>query len=65
MVCRIIWADRVAPRGAEAATGCEELAIVTTKKKQVKKIQIDNNLVKLSLLKGSYLIKSRIGEQWS
>ena len=32
MVCRIIWADRVAPRGAEAAMGCEELAIVTTKK---------------------------------
>ena len=28
----IIWADRVAPRGTEAATGCEELAIVTMKK---------------------------------
>ena len=24
MVCRIIWADRVAPRGAEAAAGCKE-----------------------------------------
>ena len=32
MVCRIIWADRVAPRGAEAAEGCEELAIVSMKK---------------------------------
>ena len=32
MVCGIIWADRVAPRGAEAAVGCEELAIVTMKK---------------------------------
>ena len=32
MVCGIIWADRVAPRGAEAAVGCKKLAIVTTKK---------------------------------
>ena len=32
MVCGIIWADKVAPRGAEAAAGCEELAIVTKKK---------------------------------
>ena len=32
MVCRIIWEDGVAPRGAEAAMGCRELAIVTAKK---------------------------------
>ena len=32
MVCRIIWAGGVAPRGLEAATGYEELAIITTKK---------------------------------
>ena len=36
MVYRIIWADRVALRGAEAATGCEELVIVNTKKMQKK-----------------------------
>ena len=28
----ITWADRVAPRGAEAAAGCKELAIFTAKK---------------------------------
>ena len=33
MVCGIIWVDRVAPRGVEAAVGCKELAIVTMKKK--------------------------------
>ena len=32
MVYRIIWADRVAPRGEEAAGGYKKLAIVTTKK---------------------------------
>ena len=32
MVCGIIWADGVAPKGAEAATAYEEFAIVTTKK---------------------------------
>ena len=32
MVCGLIWADGVAPRGAEAAIGCRELAVVTTKK---------------------------------
>ena len=32
MVYRVIWADRVAPRDAKVATGCRELAIVTTKK---------------------------------
>ena len=32
MVYRIIWADRVAPRGAEAAMCYEGLAIVMTKK---------------------------------
>ena len=32
MVCRIIWVDRVASRGAEATGGCKGLAIVTTKK---------------------------------
>ena len=31
MVCGIIWADKVAPRGAEAAAGCKELASDTTK----------------------------------
>ena len=31
MVCGIICADEVAPRGVEAAVGCEELAIVKTK----------------------------------
>ena len=36
MVCRIIWADVVAPRDAEAASNCEELDIVTTKKKHKK-----------------------------
>ena len=32
MVCRIIWAYRVAPRGAEAAAGYEEGGRVPTKK---------------------------------
>ena len=32
MVCGIIWADRIALRGEEAAEGCKELAIVTMKK---------------------------------
>ena len=32
MVCRIIWADRVAPRGTEPATGYEVADIVTTEK---------------------------------
>ena len=62
MVCGIIWADRVASKGSEAATGCKELAIVTIKK-HVKKTQIGNNLVKQRLFKVSHLIKSRIGEQ--
>ena len=61
IVCRIIWADGLAPRGAEAAIGCEKLAIVTMKK-NVRKIQINNNQVNLSLLKVSYLTNSRIGE---
>ena len=64
MVCRIIWADRVALRGAEAAVGYEKLTIVTLKR-LVKKAPIDNNPVKLSLLKGSHLIKGKIGEQQS
>ena len=32
IVCRITWADRVAPRGSEVAAGCKELDIVTMKK---------------------------------
>ena len=32
MVCGIIWADEVAPKGEEAAVGYEELSIVTMKK---------------------------------
>ena len=32
MVCRIIWADGVAPRGAKAAMGYKELAIVTIRR---------------------------------
>ena len=31
MVCGIVWADGVAPRGAGAAVGYKELAIVTIK----------------------------------
>ena len=36
MVFRIIWADRVMPRGGETAAGYEKLAIVTMKKTQKK-----------------------------
>ena len=32
MVYGIIWADRIAPKGVEAAASCKELAIVTLKK---------------------------------
>ena len=32
MGCGITWADKGAPRGAEAAMGCVELAIITMKK---------------------------------
>ena len=32
MVCRIIWAERVAPRGAKAATGYEKGGIIPIKK---------------------------------
>ena len=37
MVCRIILADVIALKGAEPATGFEELAIITTKNTQKKK----------------------------
>ena len=40
MVCGIIWADRVGPKGAEAVMGCEELAIVTTKKDTQEKYKL-------------------------
>ena len=63
MVCRIIWVDRVALRGTEAAVGCGELAIVL-QKRHIGKTQIDN-LAKLNLLKGSHFIKSIKGEQQS
>ena len=64
MVCGIIWENRVALRGEKAAVGCKKLAIVTMKR-YVIKIQIEDHQAKLSLLKGSYLFKSRIGEQQS
>ena len=32
MVCRVIWADRVALRGVEVAVGYKELDIVTMEK---------------------------------
>ena len=35
------------------------------KKKYVRKIQIENNLIKLSLVKGSHLFKRKIEEQQS
>ena len=38
MVCGIIWADRIALRGAEATIGWEKLEIVTTKKTHKKNI---------------------------
>ena len=40
MVCGIIWAEVVAPRGTEVAMGYEELAIVTTIKDTYRKAQI-------------------------
>ena len=57
MVYRIIWADRVAPRGAEAATSCQKLALVTTKihKKNAKRKQ----LIKANPMKGCHIIKSK------
>ena len=64
MVYKIIWADGVALRGAEAAVGYEELGIVTTKRTH-KTMQMENNLAKLSLLKGCHLIKSKIGKKLS
>ena len=42
MVYRIINADRVVPRGVEAAMGYKELAIVTMKKTCKKKQTEDN-----------------------
>ena len=64
MVYGIIWADRLAPRGVEAAAGCKELAIGTMKRLVIKS-QIEGHQAKLSLLKGSHLIKSRSSKQQS
>ena len=64
MVCRIIWVDRVAPRGAEAATGYKKLTIVTTKK-TCKKIANRKQLNKENPIKGSHIFKGKTGEQWS
>ena len=64
IICGIIWADRVALRGAEAVVGCKELVIVTIKKRHIRKTQIEN-LAKLSFLRESHLIEKRIGKQRS
>ena len=61
MVYRIIWADRVALRGAEEATGCRELAVVTTRK-TCKESTNGRKAIKIIPLKGSHVIKSKIGE---
>ena len=64
MVCGIIWAEVVAPRGTEVAMGYEELAIVTTKKTHKKSTNI-RQLSKANSIEESYVIKSKIGKQWS
>ena len=64
MVCGIIWADIVAPRGVEAATSYKELAIATTKKTHKESTNI-RQLSKDNLMEGLYVIKSKLGEQQS
>ena len=59
-----IWADGVALRGREVAPSYRELVIVTMKK-TYKKNTNKGQLKKLSLLKGSHIIKSKIGKQYS
>ena len=63
MVCRRIWADGVAPGGAEATTSYKELAIVTTKK-ICKKNANRRKLSKANPMKGIHIIKRKIGNQW-
>ena len=60
----IICADRLAPRGAEAAMGCRELVIVTLKRIQ-KEITNRRRPRKAKPIVKIYTIKSTIGKQWS
>ena len=61
MVCKIIWVDRVALRGVEAATSYKELAIVTNKITHKKSIN-RRQLSKAILIKGYHIIKNKIGK---
>ena len=62
MVHRIIWADRIAPVGVEAAMCYDELAIVTTNKIHKEKAN-RRQLSEANQIEGAYIIKSNVGEQ--
>ena len=62
MLCRITWADRVAPKGIEAAISHKELAIVT-KKKTSNKSTNRKQFSKVNPIERSHIIKNKIGEQ--
>ena len=53
MICGIIWADRILPKGAEVAIGYEELDIVTTsktyKKSKDRRLSSKGNLIEWTL----------------
>ena len=62
MICRIILADKVAPKGAEAATSYKKLAIDTINK-TCKNNTNRSQLSKANQIEGFYIIKSNIGDQ--
>ena len=62
MICRIIWVDRVAPKGAEAAMGYEELIIVTMKKIH-KKSTNRKQPSESNPINRSHIIKSKMRKQ--
>ena len=64
MVCGIIWADRITPRGEEATMGYRELDIVTTKMTCKGSINRDKQ-EKLIQLNGSHVTKSKKSKQQS
>ena len=64
MVCRIIWADGVAPRGTKSAIYCKELAIVTAKK-TCKEITNKRKLKKSNPIERCSIINSKIDKQWN
>ena len=61
MVCRAIWANKKALKGAEADTSCGELAILTMKK-PYKEITNRRQPRKAKLLKVPHIFKSKINK---